>query len=336
MLAALALSLVMAASDPALLTGERVTEHFRIRHTARSEKASLALEETIERTRDRFQKLLGRDWPGVTEIRVGMGRDEMEALALEGSPPPAWAEALAYPEKNLVLLDVRSLASGGETLRHELAHVALGQLGGPWPHWFHEGLAQHLTGERRFSLELYAVLWRAVQQGRVFELANLSDHWPHHPADVEIAYAQSAAFVEHLAQRPGGPQKLGELLDGVAAGEPFPTAFGKAFRTSLDLEERAWKEELPNRYGWLPVSLLSSAVWAGLALLCAAAFWRYRLLVAKRREALAVQEAEEEEEEARRKVAEMSLEPSAPAAEARSVEEEDGEETLPPQKPTVH
>ena len=32
-------------------------------------------------------------------------------------------------------------------LRHELAHVALGQFSPVWPRWFQEGVAQHLTGE---------------------------------------------------------------------------------------------------------------------------------------------------------------------------------------------
>lgn len=279
---------------PELVTGEVTTARFRILHTARSEQAARKLAGEIEAVRDNFGQVLGRDWTGVTEIRLGMGRQEFEALALPGGEPPGWAVALAYPSHQIILLDAVSLnsAEGPTTLRHELAHVALGQLGRRWPRWFQEGLAQNLTGER-FSMTQYAALFRAVTQERIFHFEDLSDAWPDLPSDVEIAYAQSAAFVAWLSER-HGPERMGKLVDGVGAGEPFEMAFGKAFRSSLLVEENAWRETVAARYGWLPLTTSTALVWLAGSALCIAAYVRRRRQKAEKLAALAAEDAAED------------------------------------------
>lgn len=279
---------------PGIVTGEVTTARFRILHTARSEQAARKLAGEIEAVRDNFGQVLGRDWTGVTEIRLGMGRQEFEALALPGGAPPGWAVALAYPSHQIILLDAMSLnsAEGPTTLRHELAHVALGQLGRHWPRWFQEGLAQNLTGER-FSMTQYAALFRAVTQERIFHFEDLSEAWPDLPSDVEIAYAQSAAFVAWLSER-HGPERMGKLVDGVGAGEPFEMAFGKAFRSSLLVEENDWRETVAARYGWLPLTTSTALVWLTGSALCIAAYMRRRRQKAEKLAALAAEDAAED------------------------------------------
>jgi hypothetical protein len=216
---------LVPSARPALVVGEITTERFRILYTARSKGSAQVLAEQIERVRDSFLRVLGRDWPGKTEIRMGMGREEYEALALPGGAPPKWAVALAYPTHGIILLNALSLTEpdGPVTLRHELAHVALGQFSSEWPRWFQEGIAQHLTGER-INVAHYAALFRAVTQEKVLHFEDLSERWPDRPTDVEVAYAQSADFVawlagqglpllvvgggEHLAHRPGHALRL--------------------------------------------------------------------------------------------------------------------------------
>ncbi|WP_338866823.1 peptidase MA family metallohydrolase [Myxococcus stipitatus] len=279
---------------PPLVTGEVTTRRFKILHTAAATVAAKELAAQIESVRDSFGLILGRDWPGVTEVRLGVGREEFEALALPGGRPPGWAVALAYPAHQIILLDALSLHApdGQQTLRHELAHVALGQLARGWPRWFQEGVAQNVTGER-FSLTHYSALFRAVTQERVFHFEDLSSAWPDLPADVEIAYAQSAAFVAHLSAR-YGPQAMGQLVDGVRAGEPFETSFGKAFHTSLDVEEAGWREGLAARYGWLPLTTSSALLWLTASVLCVAAYVRRRRQKEVRLAEMAAQEAADE------------------------------------------
>ncbi len=281
------------AAAPA--TATLTTPRFRIVHTARAAGAARSLAGQIEPLRDDVARVLGRDWPGVTEVRLGYGRAEYEALAPPGQAPPSWAVALAWPEQNVVLVEAHSLVQGdGQlTLRHELAHVALGQLGRGWPRWFQEGLAQELTGERRYRLEQYAILARAVQQERVFRFEELARGFPARPEDVEVAYAQSAAFVAFLRERHGAAG-FGQLVDFVRAGDPFETAFGKAFHAPLSTEERDFKAELPRRYPLWPLVTGGTTLWALLAVLLVVAFVRRRREVAGLRAALARKEAEED------------------------------------------
>ncbi|HEY0095483.1 MAG TPA: hypothetical protein VGB96_14225 [Archangium sp.] len=285
---------------PALVVGEVATPRFRLLYTARSEGSARQLAGSIESIRDGFVSVLGRDWPGVTEIRVGVGREEFEALALPGGAPPGWAVALAYPSHRIVLLNALTMAGpeGMVTLRHELAHVALGQLARGWPRWFQEGLAQNLTGEN-WSMTHYTALFRAVTQEKVFRFEHLHDAWPDLPADVEIAYAQSAAFVAWLSAK-YGPEGMGRLVDEVATGQPFEQAFGKAFSSSLWVEELAWREGLAARYGWLPLTTSSSLLWLGMTGLVVAAYVRRRK---QKEEHLAQMEAQDVAEEAEMRAA---------------------------------
>jgi hypothetical protein len=280
------------SADPAIVEGAIDTPRFRILYTGRAEGAARVLAVTIEETRDQFRDVLGRDWPGITQVRLGVGRDELDQLALPGGRMPGWAVALAYPAHNVVLIDAASLSQpdGQATLRHELSHVALGQLGAGWPRWFQEGLAITLTGEQRYSVSSYTTLFRAVRQDRIFHFEDLADRWPDHPSDVELAYAQSAAFVRYLVERHGA-REMAALIDGVRASEPFETSFGKAFRTSLFLEETAWSAELPQRYSWVPIVTGGTTLWALAAAITVLAYVRRRRANAQLRAAQAAEEA---------------------------------------------
>ena len=214
------LAVAMLAIPP---TGELKTARFRIVHTQAATGAATVLSQQIEPLRDQLQQVLGRDWDGVTEIRVGMGRQEYEALALPGGAPPSWAVALAYPESNIILVDAHSLVKGDgqSTLRHELVHVALGRLGHSWPRWFHEGLAQMVTGEQRYSVTQYATIARAVNTDRIFRFEDLAEGFPDLPQDVEIAYAQSAAFVAWLHDRKYAKSTIARRLAAVRSFGKF-------------------------------------------------------------------------------------------------------------------
>lgn len=265
----------------ALQTAELRTERFRIVHTPRAKGAAAFLARDLEQVRDDIAALLGRDWPGVTELRVGFGREEYEALALPGGHPPSWAIALAYPGRNIVLVEAHSVASGEGplTLRHELVHVALGQFGQGWPHWFQEGLAQELTGERKWHVQQVATLTRAVTQDRVYWLDDLTAHFPHAADDVEIAYAQSVAFVEFLRDR-HGTAAFQRLIERVAGGDHFEKAFGVAFSVPLSMEEAAFRKELPRRYPWWPLLLSGGTlVWVISSVLVVMGWVRRRRVV---------------------------------------------------------
>ncbi len=301
---------------PALVAGELRTERFVILYTARSEGSAKALAERVEATRNAFRETFGREWPGTTEIRLAMGREEMEALTLAGSRVPRWAEALAWPRHNVILVDALSLLkpSGEVTLRHELSHVALGQLSHEWPRWFQEGVAMYLTGDR-FSVTQYSAMFRAVTQGRLFDFSDLSHAWPDHPSDVEVAYAQSVTFVAHLTQR-YGRERLGELVDHVQGGASFEVAFARSFLTSLGVEQESWAKGLPALYSWTPILTSSTVVLSVGALVLVAGWVRRRRVKAEK---LAMMSAQEAAEDAARRLSEtLPLLPPAGDGTSRS------------------
>ncbi len=258
------------------------TARFHLVSSVGAERPARLLGPQLEVLRDEVSGLLGRDWAGTTEVRVALGRAEYEAMALPGSRPPGWAVALAWPEANVVLVDARSLASpeGTTTLRHELVHIALGRLGAGWPRWFQEGVAQSLTGERAFRTEHYSTMAIAIAAGRLYDFSALADGFPERPQDVEVAYAQSAEFIGYLRST-HGPERFGELIDLVSTGVPFERAFGRAFHSSLSVEEAAFRDDVALRYPWWPVLLGSGTLlWCFASVLMVIAFVRRRRAVA--------------------------------------------------------
>ena len=112
------------------------------------------------------------------------------------------------------------------------------------------------------------------------------------PSDVEMAYAQSADFVAWLA----GHRARGrwEAAGRGVAAEPFEMAFGKAFRSSLSVEEDRWRDGLATRFGWLPLTTSMQLVWLVAPAICVVAYVRRRRQLAARLEAMAAEEAAED------------------------------------------
>jgi peptidase MA superfamily protein len=222
-----------------------------------------------------LQRVLGQRWPRPITVLLGVGRAEFEGLAEPDGKPREWAVALAYPEQDTMLLDAVQLTDpqGAATVRHELYHLALGQMG-RFPHWFHEGFADFLSGEA-FDVAYYAAMYRGVHSGSIPAFDRLADGWPEHRQEAVLAYAQSVSFASFLADR-HGPQAFDELFTRVRAGEAFELAFAKAFHASIQSEENDWRKTLERRYGTIPLATLISLVWSCTALLCVLAFFRRR------------------------------------------------------------
>ncbi len=269
------LALTLAQTPP---LAELSTERFVIRYTQRAEGSAKVLAREVEPMRDEVAALLGRDWPGVTEIRLGFDKEEYAALSLPGGRPPEWAQALAYPDRNLILLEAHSLTGpdGLRILKHELVHVALGRFATGWPRWLQEGLAMELTGERKWKLEQTATMTAAVTTKQLYRFSELTDGFPASAQGAEVAYAQSAAFVEFLRARNGRGAFL-RLIERMEQGDNFEKAFGVAFYLPLSMEEDAFMRELPRRYPWWPVLLSGgSLLWALASLVMVVGYVRRR------------------------------------------------------------
>lgn len=218
---------------------------------------------------------VGRDWDGVTEVRVAPDEAGFRELLPPGAHVPGWAQGVAFPSLNVVVLR----GSPGDpqlraTLRHELSHIAIGQLARhPVPRWFLEGLATIHAGDA-WSRKGPSLVRAALREG-LFSFAALSESFPDGPGDAELAYAQSADFVQFLVER-AGPDQVHRLLRDVVAGATFDEAVIAALGASPRSLENEWRRSLA-RWELLARLFTSTELWWGLVtLLFIFAWWTVR------------------------------------------------------------
>ena len=282
---ALALALSLAAAPP---TATIDLPQFTIIYTADASNAAHLLSRSIGDERAALAARMGEDYPGRTTVYVARGIDELAAITAPDVKPPAWAAGVAVPARNLLLFDSAALLSdeARRLVRHELAHLALATGGGVWPRWFQEGFAMAHAGE--WSLSQYAAMYRATR-GQAIPLKLLTNEWPDRVTQLEVAYAESTAFVQFLDSVKDG-ESLRDLIRAVRHGASFDSAFQTAFGMPLEIEESSWRDAARQRYTWIPILTGTGTLWAAITLLFLFAYARVRLRRGARMEALAAEE----------------------------------------------
>jgi len=212
-------------------------------------------------------------------IRVVLDRDREDMLARAGaeqrSHPPEWAAGLAYPARRAIYLHAStSIGELQETFRHEISHIVFGEIPGAakTPLWFKEGLAIHQS--EGFSLERGWLLTEAATVGRLLPLGHLGRGFPRGSARAGVAYAQAVHFVGYLKSE-YGEARFVALIDALREGQPFEKAVETEMGETLASIERAWRNRLEVRWGWLPIISGSGALW-GLASVLLVLGWRRR------------------------------------------------------------
>ena len=129
----------------------------------------------------------------------------------------------------------------GRTLRHELVHAFVAEVGGNTvPGWLNEGLAQYLDTELQPNAHRTESVERArkmLRGGSLFTLAELSGSlaaWTDN-AEITRAYAQSLALVDFIAHE-YGTLALRRMLEGAKQGEGAAAAFLR-FTGGISLDE---------------------------------------------------------------------------------------------------
>ncbi len=257
-----------------------------------------ALVPELVATRDRLAEELGRPAISRVEIRVARDPQEMARVAPEGAPPFSYASGMAYGPLHLITVSLVAPQGSDaihleETLRHELVHIAVfdgfGQ--GTVPRWFNEGLAVKLSGE--LAIERIETLRTASLAGTLIPFTEMDRKFFGDPAEVKLAYAQSADFVRFLSRRDDHPRFV-SMLDRVGQGQAFDAAMTDAYGSDLRKLEFQWKKDLAKR---IPIwSIIGgSLVSVLMVVLFAMAWWKRRKAS---RETLARWEEEESQMDA--------------------------------------
>jgi hypothetical protein len=252
--------------------------------------------------RERLRELFS--FPVLENVAVHIGRTpgEMATLAPAGSPFPKYAEGVAYPGLNLILLTIDPKYPNGnhdlsEVFRHELAHLALHDAlqGRHVPLWLNEGFAIHLSGES--SLARMQTLWTATLSETLLPLQELDQHFPDDIVQTPIAYAESADVVRYLL-RTRYSQRFIAMLRRVRSGQPFASAVNDAYGFEVygigenSLEDE-WRRDVAKRYSFWPVLLSGSMVWVGALGLFVVGYYRRRKQQRATLDRWAVEEAAE-------------------------------------------
>jgi peptidase MA superfamily protein len=227
------------------------------------------------------------EWPGLGWTRPGPLRlilvpDARRLDSLSLGRAPGWGAAVAIPGERLILLRA-DLGDVYQTLRHELAHLALHEaVSVRVPLWFDEGYASWAAAEwdRMGALELNL----AVVRGAVPDLRGLDGALRGSPSTADAAYALAASAVTELARR-NPSHTLTPLLDRLRRGEDFELAVQRTTGLTLAQFDLVWRRSLRKRYS-LATWILAGGGWAVLTLVLWLLLRRRRAADRPRRAAL--------------------------------------------------
>ncbi|MCX5746439.1 MAG: peptidase MA family metallohydrolase [Proteobacteria bacterium] len=242
-------------------------------------KAQLALDEISADLID------GLPRPGAIEVHLVRDSSDLPRVAPQGRGAPPWAIGVAYPDLGIISVAMRrggTYVDPVNTLRHELAHLALGAaIGDKAPHWLHEGFAYQHSAE--FSFERSETLAGMAWLGGIVSLDELDRSFPAEESPAHRAYAQSYDFVGYLSRRghwedtddDGDRWPFRRFLADLGKGKTIDQAAMKAFGKPMKLLFEEWRANLSSRYLLAPIGLMGLAAWVLVALILMLA-WRRR------------------------------------------------------------
>ncbi len=266
--------------------------------------------------RDIGADLYGLTTPTHVELRVVRDAADLPSVAPAGRGAPPWAVGVAYPDLGVITIALRrsgDITDPRFTLRHELAHLALGAALGPRaPHWLHEGFAYQHSPE--YSNERIETLAGMAWLGNVIPLNELDAAFPDGEIPAHRAYAESYDFVRYLANRgrwedtedDGNRYPFRRFLYELAQGASVDTAAIKSFGRPIGPLFEEWKSDLAKRYRLVPLGLVGLALWIAVALLLVLAYLRRRRQNKRR---VAQWEADEAARKAREGIAQVVVVP---------------------------
>jgi len=176
---------------------------------------------------------------------------------------PDWGIGLAAGGRRIVIDAWRSDRLDrplGEVLLHELAHTLMAQATGPasLPRWFHEGVAQYVSGEWRLRDTISLML-----EG-VPDLDDLERGFAGPFPAADRAYRAALLAIRFLVAR-HGQDVLPQLLLATRRTGDFAAAFAQVTGESLPQFAAAFHRHHRLRFGWL----LLLTRWPGLFVLMA-------------------------------------------------------------------
>jgi hypothetical protein len=185
--------------------------------------------------------------------RVLITPDALRFRTAVGRGAPEWGAAIATPaDGRIVMQGSRASSAAGdprETLRHELAHLALHEaLGDLAPRWFDEGYASYAAGELARD-DILATNVALVFRG-IPPLDSLDALFQGGEERAQTGYALARSAVAEIA-RLDPNRGLSLFFQYWRATRSFDLALRQAYGVTESSFEVQWKESARRRYGAL-------------------------------------------------------------------------------------
>jgi hypothetical protein len=170
------------------------------------------------------------------------------AVLQEAAHAFEWTGGVAFPNYNSTMIgispDEREWAD--QVIPHELSHLVVDVLvfnchGVDTPTWLGEGLAVFAENQ---PLQLYKdLVMENLRKDNLPNLSSLSAGFSAYSDSASLSYAQSSQVVAFMIQDYGA-QKMGELLDGLHAGETIDEALKRIYNLDTEGLDAAWRASL--------------------------------------------------------------------------------------------
>ncbi len=219
---------------------------------------------------------------------------QIEKVAPQGVSIPKWADAVALPNHNLIVLSLHNrmgspIQNLDTVFLHELSHLALRRAIGEAkvPRWFSEGIAIRQSEESVF--QRHWLVWNAARTRSIMQLSQIEEY-PEQLGKIDLSYAQAADFLSFLLQNKGW-LGIRSLIRRTAKGEPFDDAFQYVFGQSLNNMEASWRVKLFDRWKWLSIFTSDGFIWGFILVLF---FIAYAATMRRKKKKLAQMQLEED------------------------------------------
>jgi hypothetical protein len=231
----LAASLLLAAGCAHAPRTATAPESIEIRQSGGDGEAALQLARVLPGALERVER-----WGGLSDPVVVRIQPSSAALAASaGRPGATWLRGWAR-RGTVDIQSPRTWSRGRASddavatlLAHELTHCLLFQrIGGDWarrdvPSWFEEGMASFTAGEKHARADASALVPSTAG----------------HAVDAALAYGTADRAFRYLVAR-HGEEAVRAVLDGLAAGRGFASAFRGATGSTVAAFEEALRGHL--------------------------------------------------------------------------------------------
>lgn len=276
------------------------TNHFIIQYSEPDAKLSRHVAEESELLRIKIASDVGYCMTEKTKVILAPTIEEFQQLQPRHEKMPIWAVAVAYPERNLIIIRSPKAVRGGsfdyrKIFIHEFTHIVLGRAlqHQDVPAFLAEGIAMYESSEWQISRT--AAITRAVLTGRIIPLQELWNRFPEDREDAELAYAESFMFVSFLISRYGSAA-FQQFIKNYAESGNLRHSLQKMTGKHLVTLEGEWTDYMKMRVSWVPLITSAATLWFAVTTMFLYGYYRKR----RRAKAILMQWEKEEKNESER------------------------------------